>query len=272
MEGNTVYSINSTATVIWKGLEMSSKGLRLREIADYLESACKPMNVVSREEMERDIGEMLQGLHERGMILKKAHKSGAIYQIRDGILRLEDTPSIGRPDDDQQLSLRTATSPANPILREIKLILTPALADRSLGITALEQVAEINKHQSRIHTCVALLAFAAYDIALKTLGLSRLSRIIKRWPTKKTDTVSSTSLKRACAGIERARIWYPKEIMCMQHSAVVCLLLRSHGLFAQMAIGGRQMPFKSHAWVEVAGSVVNDNQKVQHAYKIFTRY
>lgn len=267
-----MYTINSTATVIWKGLEMSSKGLRLREIADHLESACKPMNLVSREEMERDIGEMLQGLHERGLILKKAHKSDAIYQIREGILRVEDTPSTGGPDDDQQHSIRTAISPADQILREIKLMLTPSLADRSLGITALEQLTEINKHQSKIHTCVAFLAFAAYDMALKTLGLSRLSRIIKRWPTKKNQTVSPTSLKRTCAGIERARIWYPKKVMCMQHSAVVCLLLRCHGLSAQMAIGGRQMPFKSHAWVEVAGCVVNDNQKVQDAYRVFTRY
>ncbi|HKY28329.1 MAG TPA: lasso peptide biosynthesis B2 protein [Pyrinomonadaceae bacterium] len=270
-EGSAMFTLNSTANLVWKVLEASSNGLTVEKITDYLESECGPTNAVSRQEMEHDIEELLKGLSKRGLIVTRATKSGPIYQIRKGILRVEDGQSTGMSDS-RFNSVLPGPLPLHKTLHDLKLILTPALSDRTLGVTALEQLGEINRYQSVIYTFIGFLSFAVYDVMLKTVGLNRVTKIIKRWPTKKTHTMNETKLKRTCAGIERARIWYPKKVMCMQHSAVVCLLLRRQGLCAQFVIGGRQMPFKSHAWAEVLGSVLNDNQKVQHTYKIFTRY
>jgi hypothetical protein len=269
-EGSAMFTLNRTATLVWKLLEANPNGLTVKNITALMESQCGPVNTVSRQEMERDIEELLTNLCKRGLVIDKASKFGPIYRTRNGILRIEE----GQPtaDHDRCNPLPLGLSPIHETLRELKLILTPALSDRTLGISALEQLNEINKHKSITYTCIGFLAFAGYDVLMKTIGMGRLTKIIKRWPTKKSHAMNQTKLKKTCAGIERARIWYPKKVMCMQHSAVICFLLRCQGLLAHVAIGGRQMPFKSHAWVEVSGCVLNDNQKVQHTYKVFTRY
>jgi hypothetical protein len=38
-----------------------------------------------------------------------------------------------------------------------------------------------------------------------------------------------------------------------------------------MVIGAQQMPFKAHAWVEVAGQVVNDKPYTPEMYAVLDR-
>ena len=40
---------------------------------------------------------------------------------------------------------------------------------------------------------------------------------------------------------------------------------------AQMVIGSQQMPFRSHAWVEVEGRVVNDKPYMREMYAVLDR-
>jgi hypothetical protein len=61
-------------------------------------------------------------------------------------------------------------------------------------------------------------------------------------------------------------MYYPKKAMCLQHSAVVTCLLRRRGVPAQMVLAAQHFPAKAHAWVEVAGTVVNENQSVRTKY------
>jgi transglutaminase superfamily protein/coenzyme PQQ synthesis protein D (PqqD) len=273
VEGGLMYSINSTALLIWEKLEENRNGLPLSQLVDCLEEkySRSPSDADFRLELAHDIGEMLSRLHQQGLIRKKGlHNSTAIYRITDGVLRVGGR--VSPQNSSREHSSTSAAMPNGEVLREIKLILTPALADRTLEITPLEQIAEINRYKSRIHTSIAFLFFAGYDIALLLCGFGRICRLIERWPVRKNGKLNSSSLKGVCAGIERARIWYPKQINCMQHSAIVCYLLRLHGLPVDMAVAGRRMPFKSHAWAEVAGNVINDNQKVRSAYTVFKRY
>jgi hypothetical protein len=74
-----------------------------------------------------------------------------------------------------------------------------------------------------------------------------------------------------CAAVDLACIWYWKEVRCLQRSAVTTRLLRYHGLTAEMVIGTQQMPFRAHAWVEVAGCVVNDKSYVTEMYGVLDR-
>src|SRR5580704_6262144 len=71
-------------------------------------------------------------------------------------------------------------------------------------------------------------------------------------------TASPDSVETICSAVDMACIWYCKEVLCLQRSAVTACLLRKYGVSAHLIIGAQQMPFKAHAWVEVDDKVVND--------------
>ena len=77
--------------------------------------------------------------------------------------------------------------------------------------------------------------------------------------------------ERICAAVDMACIWYWKEVLCLQRSAVTACLLKRHGVPAQMVIGAQQIPFRAHAWVEVDGSVVNDKPYTPEMYAVLDR-
>ncbi len=68
-----------------------------------------------------------------------------------------------------------------------------------------------------------------------------------------------------------ACIWYPKQVLCLQRSAVAVTMLRRYGIPAEMVIGAQRLPLKAHAWVEVGGRVVNDKPEVQSDYLVMER-
>jgi len=76
---------------------------------------------------------------------------------------------------------------------------------------------------------------------------------------------------RICSAVDLACIWYWKEVLCLERSAVTSCLLRSRGIFSQMVIGTQQLPFKAHAWVEVDGRVVGDKPYVKEMYVVLDR-
>jgi hypothetical protein len=78
-------------------------------------------------------------------------------------------------------------------------------------------------------------------------------------------------VERICAAIDMACIWYWKEVLCLQRSAVTACLLKRYGVSAQMIIGVQQIPFRAHAWVEVAGHVVNDKSYTPEMYAVLDK-
>ncbi|HEY2974377.1 MAG TPA: lasso peptide biosynthesis B2 protein [Pyrinomonadaceae bacterium] len=275
VERGAMFSVNSIATIIWKRLEENLKGRTLAELVDWIEQQCQSSagNDLTREEIARDLSALLEQLENRGVIKKRAQSdSGTVYRITKGVLRTSDNSADSEVSATNWLSSATIPEADKMILQSLRALVTPVFNDQSIGITALEQISEINRHSSKIDVAISLLAFLAYDIALKLLGFSRLCRVIQGWPLMKRERLNEQRLKRIFAGIERARIWYPKQMMCMQHSAVITCLSRYWGLPALMAVGARKMPFKSHAWVEVGGTVINDTQKVKRFYRLFAYY
>jgi hypothetical protein len=71
--------------------------------------------------------------------------------------------------------------------------------------------------------------------------------------------------------VDRAQMYYPKKAMCLQHSAVVTCLLRRRGVPAEMILAAQEFPPKGHAWVEVAGRVVNDSPSVKDHHRVLRR-
>lgn len=78
-------------------------------------------------------------------------------------------------------------------------------------------------------------------------------------------------IERICQAIDLACVFYVKPVLCLQRSAAAAVLLRRHGWKAQMIIGAQLIPFKSHAWVEVDGNVVNDKPYMHEIYSVLDR-
>jgi hypothetical protein len=77
--------------------------------------------------------------------------------------------------------------------------------------------------------------------------------------------------REVCRAVDLASVFYFKQVRCLQRSAVTTVLLRQAGVAAEMVIGVQQCPFRSHAWVEVAGRVVNDKPYTAAMYTVLER-
>jgi hypothetical protein len=82
---------------------------------------------------------------------------------------------------------------------------------------------------------------------------------------------SSADVEEICAAVDRACIWYWREVLCLQRSAATTCLLRKQGIPAELVVGAQQMPFRAHAWVEVEGRVVNDKSYLSEIYAVLDR-
>ena len=81
----------------------------------------------------------------------------------------------------------------------------------------------------------------------------------------------ASSLPKLCEAMDLACIWYWRHALCLQRSAALTCLLKHHGIAAELVIGAQQMPFRSHAWVEVDGRVVNDKEYVGEVFAVLDR-
>jgi len=122
----------------------------------------------------------------------------------------------------------------------------------------------------RMHVFATVLAFGVVDLVLKISGFKRLYNLVRQWPTAE-QRVGPELIPQMWDEIRRGITWYPRQVMCLQRSAVTTWLLRSRGAPAEMVIGCQRRPFLVHAWTEVDGEVVNDRQSVRELHKIIDR-
>jgi hypothetical protein len=127
------------------------------------------------------------------------------------------------------------------------------------------------------HVCRSLVYLFAYDLLL-LLTRTRTPRTLLRLtaprrPLKPVEAAQPASLdiatvNRVIRSVEIACALYVRPILCLPRSTVLCCLLRRHGIPATVVIGYRQPPFESHAWVEVAGRVVGDQQAYRRRFHV----
>lgn len=108
------------------------------------------------------------------------------------------------------------------------------------------------------------------DFYLMRKDFTALHERVRSHPLRKSTGTDST-VEAICSAMDTACIWYWKEALCLQRSAATACLLRDFGFAAQLVIGAQQMPFKAHAWVEVAGRVVNDKPYMHEMYAVLDR-
>jgi hypothetical protein len=135
------------------------------------------------------------------------------------------------------------------------------------------QVAAVCVNEVRTMSFLVLKAYLKliyFDLYLARGDFAVLYDKVRNYPMGET-TRAPHAVERICSAADMACIWYWKEVLCLQRSAATSCLLKSHGIFAQMVIGAQQLPFKSHAWVEVDGRVVNDKTYVPEMYAVLDR-
>lgn len=116
----------------------------------------------------------------------------------------------------------------------------------------------------------AWLRIAAVDALVAIFGFARLHRFVRGIPVRRAR--DPRTAEEICAVVRRAAVYYPRELHCLRRSAAQTWLLRSRGHAAELIIGACVTPFLAHAWVEVGGRVVNDDEPVIRAtYAVLER-
>jgi Transglutaminase-like superfamily len=106
----------------------------------------------------------------------------------------------------------------------------------------------------------AYLQLVRFDLLLARGNFEKLYEKVRTCRRARVAAVPGV-VEKTCAAIDLASIWYWKQVLCLQRSAVP----------AQMVIGIQQMPFKAHAWVEAGGHVVGDKPYMQEMYRVLDR-
>lgn len=109
------------------------------------------------------------------------------------------------------------------------------------------------------------------EVLMLSGGLRSLHDLVRRRSVRNVAGNGNPSQEELCHAMDLACVFYPKRVMCLQRSAATTLLLRRYGKRAEMVIGAQLLPFKSHAWVEINGKVINDKPYMLEIYRPLER-
>jgi hypothetical protein len=119
---------------------------------------------------------------------------------------------------------------------------------------------------------VRALADLLYIDFLAALGgFAGIERVVKKTPVrdKAPDLAAVTAVTNV---VLNALTLYIRPVPCLRRSAVVTRLLRRQGVPAQLVIGCHLSPLRAHAWVEVGGQIISDNQAYLSYYCVLDRW
>ena len=115
----------------------------------------------------------------------------------------------------------------------------------------------------------ALLIY--FECIMRFRKFKHLHSIIRGFQPRTTSTHERLSSTELCHAMDVACVLYFKRVLCLQRSAATTFLLRRYGWTAEMVIGAQVVPFRSHAWVEIDGAVVNDRPYMLDIYQVLER-
>jgi hypothetical protein len=110
-----------------------------------------------------------------------------------------------------------------------------------------------------------------FEFVLQFRGFKASHEIVRNQKIQSANGPPFPSTAALCHASDLACAFYFKQVMCLQRSAATTLLLRRHGWGAEMVIGATLLPFKSHAWVEIKGAIVNDKPYILDIYRVLER-
>ncbi|HKX26960.1 MAG TPA: lasso peptide biosynthesis B2 protein [Blastocatellia bacterium] len=257
IDGDLMCRLNGVGAMIWIVLEKSDADLTLTEIVNSLSAQFESINregqlhyEVTPDRLRRDVEKFVRKLVEKRLLQSLSKDGIESFRIASGVIGT--TSSLLRSTaTTSSTATSTIASPPDP----------PVGGD----------------NRSRPFKREVLLAFiglTAFDLLLRFAGFSWVLDRIARWPTARPEMpelIDRSLIVRVRETVIQARGYYPRDVMCLQYSAVLTCLLRRRGVPAQMVIGAQAFPPLAHSWVEVEGRVVNDRQGVRTEYRELRR-
>jgi hypothetical protein len=107
---------------------------------------------------------------------------------------------------------------------------------------------------------------------MRLSSFGNLSRAVQNQRVRTELADQQHSTEELCRAMDFACVFYFKRVFCLQRSAATTILLRRHGVNAELVIGAKLLPFRSHAWVERNGQIVNDRPYMHSIYQVLERY
>jgi hypothetical protein len=123
----------------------------------------------------------------------------------------------------------------------------------------------------------ALVLLPLIALALRLTGLRRSQQVLLRFvsrrfalKTRQTETKLAEARRISrLVGVATRHGVYPAT--CLPRSLVLWFLLRREGIEGALCLGTRKEAgrFEAHAWIELAGVVLNDSEDVRLRYAAF---
>jgi hypothetical protein len=110
-----------------------------------------------------------------------------------------------------------------------------------------------------------------FDWIMHSRNFERLHRIVEKETVRPTTSDSLISVENLCRAMDYACVFNFSRVLCLQRSSATTLLFRRHGWSAELVIGAQIVPFRSHAWCEINGKVVNDKPYMPDVYTVLER-
>lgn len=114
------------------------------------------------------------------------------------------------------------------------------------------------------------ILLCSFERAMRSDDFHAIYYRVKNEPTQIAEKQTAT-YDAICDAVDLACVFYFKHVLCLQRSAATAVLLRRYGYHAEMVIGVQVQPLKSHAWVELAGQVMNDKPYMAEMYQVLER-
>lgn len=121
------------------------------------------------------------------------------------------------------------------------------------------------------HLVESWLLLLYFEWKMRFCDFQELYRIVGQEPVRLTASMRQVPSSVLCRAIDYACVFYFKRVLCLQRSAATAVLLRRHGWCAELVIGAQMLPFRSHAWCEIQGLVVNDKPYMPEIYEVLER-
>jgi hypothetical protein len=115
------------------------------------------------------------------------------------------------------------------------------------------------------------LLLVRVDLLMIFGGVQEVHRCVRECKVQDARVRIVPSVLNLCRAMNLACVFYIRNVLCLQRSAATTLLLRRYGHNAELVIGAQVLPFKSHAWVEADGAIVNDKPYVADIYHVLER-
>lgn len=117
----------------------------------------------------------------------------------------------------------------------------------------------------------SFLLLLYFEFIMLVRDFRYLHQLVRRVEVEEGRASAPWSPADLCHAIDLGCVFYLKHVRCLQRSAAAALLLRRYGWRAELVIGAQLIPFKSHAWCEVDGLVVNDRPYMRDIYQVLER-